>query len=366
MKVANFTDTYVPHNNGVATSLYGVHHSKKNWESHIFGPVEHHDVMKIGGVPFPIFTEYMIALNTGWLKRHMGEIDVIHNHTPYGMFYYGRKLSGKLEKPLIGSFHTDPAAVFGAVIPTDSLVGKPLTWFTWKYLIKLYRRCDIVIATSPWVKRQLDSRRLKRPIEIIPNGVDIRKFSPDIDSQEFKQRYHIGNRPVVFFTGRLEYKKDPETFLRAAMESESDAVFVMSGKGELEGKLKRMYKGEPNVIFTGYLPDELIPQAFSAADLFVMPSEMETQGIVLLEALASGTPCIATGTGIAKDVIGPEFVMEPRDAKGLAEKVDALIEDKKGRKKLAREGRKLAENEYSIEVMVKRLGYLYERVCETV
>ncbi len=364
MRIANFTDTYIPHNNGIATILYGLHHTKKGWDDQIFGPIKHPDVTGVSGIPFPLFPEYKIALNTGWLEKEARDFDLIHNHTPYGMFYYGIKISKRLGKPLVGSFHTDPAAIFGALVPLDSAGGRLLTWPTWQYLIYLYRKCDVVIATSEWVKTQLEARKLGRHIEIIPNGVNIKKFSPDIDSQQFRDRYGIPDRPMVFFAGRLEHKKDPQTFLRAAIESKSDAVFVVSGRGELEEKLRKMCRDMPNIIFTGYLPDELIPQAFAAADLFVMPSEMETQGIVLLEALASGTPCIATNTGIAKDVIDPEFLIEPRDANGLAEKVDALIEDKKRRKKLARHGRKLVEKEYSLDVMVKRLGQLYDIVCE--
>jgi len=363
MKVANFTDTYLPHHNGVATSLYAVHHSKKEWQDVLFGPIEHPDVVKVSGVPFPLFPEYKIAMNTGWLKDQIRDFDVIHVHTPYGMFYYALKISKELEKPLIGTFHTDPAAVFGALIATESTMGRPATRITWSYLIKLYNQCDVVVAVSKWLEEELKKRGMTAPIRPIPNGIDVRKFNPDVDTKEFKEMFKVPQeKPVVLFMGRLQHKKDPETFVRAAIESKSDAVFIASGKGELEPKLREIAAGHPNIIITGFLPEKMVPAAYAAADVFAMPSEMETQGLVVLEAMASGAACIATDVGVTREVIKPENIMGFKDYKGLAQRIDALLADESARDKLAKDGRKLVESEYSIEAMVQKLGRLYEDV----
>jgi glycosyltransferase involved in cell wall biosynthesis len=360
MRIANFTDTYLPHNNGVATSLYQVHHAKKDWQDTIFGPIDHPDVTRVSGVPFPIFPEYRLALNTGWLEKELKDFDVVHTHTPYGMFYYGKKLSRRLSLPLVGTFHTDPAAVFGSVISTDSWLGRPATEVTWKYLLRGYSKCDAVIAVSTWLGEELRDRGLKSRIETIPNGIDADRFNPDANSREFKEKFDMPDKPIVLFMGRLQHKKDPETFVRAALEAKSDAVFVLAGRGELEGRLKALAKGNTNIIFTGFLEDRLVPQAFAASDVFVLPSEMETQALVLIEALASGTPCISTDVGIAREVVHGDYLFEHGDHMGLAKRIDMLLEDRRTREKLGERGRKLVEEDYTIEAMIKNLGEFYE------
>lgn len=362
MKVANFTDTYPPHHNGVATVLYALHHAKKEWQDTLFGPLEHPDVVKVAGLPFPLFPEYKIAINTGWLKKRVADFDVIHNHTPYGMFYYGWNIARSLQKPLVGTFHTDPAAVFGALLATESRFGRPATKITWKYLIGIYNKCDTVIAVSGWLARELKKLGMKAPIEIIPNGLDVKKFNPDVDHKAFKEKYDLPDKPIVLFLGRLQHKKDPETFVRAALASKSDATFVLSGHGELEGDLKQLAGDDPRIKFLGFLPSEMVPPAYAAADLFIFPSEMETQGMVVLEAMACGTPCVATDVGISSDVLKPEYIVQPKDFKGIAERVDRLLKDEKTRHQLAKDGRKLVEKEYSMEAMVRKLGDLYERM----
>jgi glycosyltransferase involved in cell wall biosynthesis len=173
-------------------------------------------------------------------------------------------------------------------------------------------------------------------------------------------------KPIVLFMGRLQHKKDPETFVRAAIESKSDAVFIASGKGELEPKLREIAAGHPNIIITGFLPEKMVPAAYAAADVFAMPSEMETQGLVILEAMASGAVGIATDVGVTREVVRPENVIGFKDYKCLAGRIDAILADDAGREKLAKEGRKLIESEYSIDAMVQKLGRLYEDVSEEV
>jgi glycosyltransferase involved in cell wall biosynthesis len=365
MKVAYFTDTYLSHNNGIATSLYSVHCADKEWEDHVFCPIDFPEVERVSGIPFLFFPEYKLALNRGWLKKYAKEFDIIHNHTPYGMFYYGAKAAKAFDKPLVGTFHTDPAAVFGSMLPVECPPGRIMNKLTWKYLIKLYDRCDVVIAVSPWLKEFLEGKGMKRPVVSIPNGIDTSRFSPDVDKGEFRKVFRIPRgKPIVLFMGRLQHKKDPKTFLRAALKSKSDAVFVIAGKGELESDLRKMAQGKDNIIFAGYLSEKLVSKAYSAADIFVLPSEMETQGLVLIEALASETPCISTDVGIAKDVVEGSLMFEHRNSEQLAQRIDSLLEDKKLRKRLGKKGRKKVERDYSINSMVKNLGTLYETLTD--
>jgi len=365
MKTAFFTDTYLPHLNGVATWLYAMNHAKKKWEMSVFGPMDHEDVIKVPGVRFPIFPEYRIALSKGRLARFIESegFDVIHNHTPYSMFYYGNSIARKLKLPVVGTFHTDPAAVFGALISTESRAGKAASYLTWKYLVGTYNNCDVVIAISSWVKRELTERGLKKPMEVIPNGIDVKRFSPKTDTEPLLKKFKIPrDKKKVLFTGRLENKKDPVTFVKACLRSKEDAVFMIGGKGSLEGTLREMIKGDERFVFLGYLPGAMIPQMYTAADIFAFPSEMETQGLVMAEAMASGTPVIATDVGAARDMLSDEWIIPHKDPKALQEKMDYLLKNDSVRKKLAKEGRRTVEEKFSIEANVEELGRLYREL----
>ena len=111
------------------------------------------------------------------------------------------------------------------------------------------------------------------------------------------------------------------------MECKEEATFIISGRGELEMRLRERAHGLDNIKFLGFLPAKFVPQIYSAADVFVMPSEMETQGIVILEAMAAGTACIGTDVGITRDVVEPERIIPFRDHQRLAQVIDSLLSD---------------------------------------
>lgn len=362
MRVANLSDTYVPHNNGIAAVLHNIHHAKKDWEDKIIGPMDNPEVIKVAGLPFPPFPDYKLALDTGSLRGTLSRFDVLHNHTPYGMFYYGLKYSKELNLPLVGTFHTDPAAIYGAFATADSRIGKLSEKVLWRYLIGIYNRCEKVVAVSRWLKEELERRGMKREVVHIPNGVDTVRFNPNADTSEFNKIYNPDNKPLVLFVGRLQYKKDPITFVKAAMRSKKDAVFVVAGRGELREQLIEMSKGDPRIVYAGFLPESMLTAAYCAADVYVMPSESETQGMVLLEAMACGSSCISTKVGIAEEVVADPWLFEVGDYVSLSEKIDALLEDNKYRDKYSKSARKLMEGEYSIAANARKLRQVYEEV----
>ncbi len=360
MRVANFTDTYVPQNNGVAKALYEVHKAKKAWKDEIFSPVGE-GVERVGGIPVPTSPEYDFALSAGDIVRRAKGYDIIHVHTPYPMFYYGWKCARENLLPLVGSFHTDPSAFFGYYASTDSLPGRFASKVMWRYLMRLYNSCDSIIVPSEWTKGELEKRGVKRPVFVVPNGVDTERFSPKTDDGGFRKRFGIPKgRKVVLFVGRLEERKRPDIFVESAMMSKSDAAFVMAGEGKMKRALRK--KAGRDVMFTGFLDDGILPQAFAAADIFVFPSEMETQGIVLLEAMASGCAVMSTEVGAAGELLDKEDMF--KNPEELAGKIDTLLADGKRLEGLKRKNRRLVEKRYSMENTVKGLEEVYRNTLE--
>ena len=356
MKVANFTDTW-GQNNGIVRALEETKKVKKPWEDTIFAPRT--------GLPVPFAPDYMFALSIGNITGKVRGSDIVHIHTPYPMFYYGWRAARELKLPFIGSFHTDPAAFFGSVLSERSIFGKFASRIMWRYLIRVYNNCDAVIAPSEKTKKELESRGIKRRVFVVPNGIDTKMFNPKNRNDEFLRKYNVPQgKPVVLFLGRLEKRKRPDVFVKAALESKSDAVFVVVGKGNMLGKLRNMARGKPNIIFTGFLPEHLVPQVYAAADLFVMPSETETQGMVLFEAMASGCAVLSTDVGSADEVLNWEFIFELDDVKGLANRIDGLTENPKKLEAVKQANRRLIEREYSVEACVKKLGAVYQKALD--
>lgn len=356
LKVANFTDTW-GQNNGVVRALEGSRRVKKAWDDGIFAPR--------AGLPVPFAPDYMFALSIKSITDRVRGFDIVHAHTPYPMFYYGWRAARDLKLPFIGSFHTDPAAFFGSVLSEGSVFGRFASRIMWRYLIKVYNNCDAVIAPSEQTRRALESRGIKRQVFVVPNGIDTTMFNPKNRTGEFFERCGIPKgKPVVLFVGRLEKRKRPDVFVKAALESESKAVFVIAGKGNMMGKLKGMAKGRPNIIFTGFLPEKLVPQAYAAADIFVMPSETETQGMVLFEAMASGCAVLSTDAGSAREVLSREHIFERGDVRGLAGMIDGLARNPKKLENLKQANRRLIEREYSVEACTKKLWAVYQTVLD--
>jgi 1,2-diacylglycerol 3-alpha-glucosyltransferase len=359
MRVAVFSDSYSPHKNGVAVLLEMLHEAERPWDEEIFAPLAHEHVRKIFSIPSVPYPEYRFALDKGAINKALKDFDIIHAHTPYNSFYYAYKAAGKLGKPFVGSFHTDPAAVFGSIVSSEGKIGPLASQLTWRYLLRLYKQCDVIIAVSPWVKEELQKRGIKNRIEIISNCVDTMTFKK-IDPTNFKEKYRIPDKPTILFMGRLEKKKDPANFIRAAKSLKFDANFIISGRGRLEKSIKKVVASDNRFIFLDSIPKEEVPQAFSTADLFVCSSEMETHGLVIAESLACGTPCISTDVGIARELLPEEQIVPIHDSNALASMIlDALGEPRALRKSTEKSQKKIAK-EHSVENYIQRLNALYE------
>jgi glycosyltransferase involved in cell wall biosynthesis len=357
MKVANFTDTYEPQNNGVAVALRQMQEAKKDWESAIFAPVKSNGVKRVSGMPVPLSPEYTFALNRG--IEGVRDFDLVHVHTPYPMFYYGWKAARENCLPLVGTFHTDPTAFFGSVLSDKSLFGRFSSRIMWRYLIHLYNQCDAVIVPSLRAKEQVLEKGLKKPIYVVPNGVDTKRFHPTAKTGEFKSRYGIGDG-IVLFVGRLEKRKRPDTLVDAALEC-PETTFVIVGEGKMRRELEGKASRHNNIVFTGYLDSGELAQAFAAADVFVFPSEMETQGMVILEAMAAGCAVLSTDVGSASELLDKKNLFPVGDSQALSKKIKALMESGKRLAAEKKENRKVAMK-YSIEEMVQKTCRIYGKI----
>ncbi|MBO8181084.1 MAG: glycosyltransferase family 4 protein [Archaeoglobus sp.] len=227
-----------------------------------------------------------------------------------------------------------------------------------------------IIALSEYWKRQLlqiDGIPSEK-IAVIYNFVDIKRFSRHSRTECRKILNLPFDKKIVFGIGRLVERKGYQYLVEAVpyiVEKRKDVVFFIGGKGPLKNYLERQIRElgvEEHVILLGFVPDDTIPVWLKAADIFVMPSTRETFPIVMLEALASGTPFIGSAIGAVPEIITSEefgLLCEPANPKDLAEKILTGLEKKWNREKI----RKYAER-FTWENVAERVLKVYREVVK--
>jgi glycosyltransferase involved in cell wall biosynthesis len=294
----------------------------------------------------------------GFLLRHRRRIDVLHAHellSPTTAAVLGKLL---LRRPVIAK-----AVRGGWLGDVEVLRAARLGRFRlWLYA----RLVDRFVTISDEIDRELVAAGVPRErIVRIANGVDIDRFHPLEAAQRANLRHELGlgGRPTVLFVGRLAAEKGLDDLLQAwptVMRAQPDAVLLLAGDGPERARLEA--RGLPGIRFLGEVED---PAPYlQVADCFVLPSSSEGLSNALLEALASGVACVATGIGGTVDAVrdGVEgLLVPPRDPGALADAlVRALSPD--SRAGFGRAARERMIREYSLDQTADRLVGLYREL----
>ena len=204
-------------------------------------------------------------------------------------------------------------------------------------------------------------------IVVIPNGTKCKmQISRPKDDRPLAEKLTIGT------LGRLTVEKGHETFLAAAKKVTSNiqhptSNFVIAGEGNLKPELEQQVKDlgiEDKVTFLGFVPEDRKIEVYSSFDIFVFPSLAEGFGIVLIEAMALGLPCVVSDLPVLGEVGGDAVrFFKAGDSKDLAQKVLMLLEDEDLRRGLGQKARKRVEEKYSMETFVENYGRLYNNLA---
>ena len=240
----------------------------------------------------------------------------------------------------------------------------------------LYRRLmDFVIVTgSELTRRALIERDGLAPdrVAAFPIGIDVDYFKPARPDRDLRQELQLppGHRLVGLISYLRSYKGH-EYFIEAAarvLAREKHATFLIVGEGPEEARLRERIASlglSSNVRMLGFRDDLL--NVFRSLDVFVIPSvEGDTIPQVLMQALAMGLPVVSTTVGSIPDVVQDGqtgFVVPPRDADALAERIQVLLDDTALRADMGRRGRAFVEREYSLARMLDRLEDVYAKVA---
>jgi mannosylfructose-phosphate synthase len=212
-------------------------------------------------------------------------------------------------------------------------------------------------------------------LEVIPPGVDIGRFRP-LDKDESDKELEVPER-FIFSLSRIDSNKGIDYLIRAfALASEkTDACLVIGGGSknpkdheiEVKSDLERLVAElglEERVRFTGYIPDEQLEVYYRKAQLFVLPSKYEPFGMTVLEAMACGTPVVATRLGGLRNVLHDgedSLLVDPSDPDELSTTISRMLSDRKLASRLAENGMRLVREQYSWDGIAKRTLSFYRR-----
>ena len=349
MRVAIFAETFLPKWDGITNTLCRLleHLEAEGHESIMFAPEgapDRYASTQIFGYPAfhcPWYHDLRLATPLGTATREIEAFrpDVIHVASPLLLGAMGLKQAKRMGVPVVASYHTDVPGYmqhygFGAL--------REPSWALFRWL---HNQADLNVCPSTHTKRQLEERGFER-VEIWARGVDTTLFAPSRFSFVVRDRMSGGvpDAPLLLYTGRLAVEKRVE-LLRDALDRVPDARLCLVGSGPAEAALRETFRGTPTT-FLGYLEGEELAAAYASADLFVFPSESETFGNVVLEAMASGLTPVCAAAGGPLDIVDhgrSGFLFEPGDAVALSDRVQWLIDDPERAKQFGRRARAHAE-----------------------
>ena len=359
MKIAYFTDTYEPQINGVVTSIkLSAENLRKNGhEVYIFcpsGPKKDKYTYPIFSKKFRNYPEYKVGLPSFDLIKKIEKIKphIIHIHTPVIIGAMGLAVARLLNIPIVITYHTLLKDYIG-YITSDKLGNDFIDVYTSWFL----NRSSTVIVPSTPIKKILRKVGIKKPIKVLPTPID----TNIIDKRPKRKNKKL----TILHVGRLCKEKKIEIVLNAFKDvlKKIDARLIITSSGPDEKRLKKITKDlgiSKNVRFTGYLPIKKLKELYSTAHVFVSASDTETQGLVILEAMANGCPIIARNALGFKDVIKDNkngILFD--DEEELSEKIILLLKNKKLRNRLIKEGFKTVKKINS-ENYIKKIEKFYK------
>ncbi|KAL6987750.1 Sulfoquinovosyl transferase sqd2 [Sarracenia purpurea var. burkii] len=313
-------------------------------------PKEFYGAKLIGSRSFPCPLYSKVPLSLALSPRIISEVaqfkpDIIHASSP-GIMVFGALIIAKLLcVPLVMSYHTHVPVYIPRY--TFSWLVTPM-WLVIKFL---HRAADLTLVPSAALARELEAARVTagNKIRVWKKGVDSESFHPRYRSDEMRLRLSNGEpeKPLIVHVGRLGVEKSLD-LLKRVMDNLPEARIAFIGDGPYREELEKLFSGM-SAVFTGMLEGEELSQAYASGDVFVMPSESETLGLVVLEAMSSGLPVVAARAGGIIDIIPEDhegktgFCFNPGDVDDCVRKLKPLLHDGELRETIGKAAREEME-----------------------
>lgn len=379
MKIGIFTDSYLPTPTGVAVSVETFRRSLEalGHEVYIFAPRFKNQrdsnprVRRFASFFLPVRADAPIVwpiLHPDFASITALRLDLIHTMHFFALGKLGLKVAKKFNLPLVHTYHTLYAEYAKNYVPWG------FRGLATRYLIQQSRsygnQCDLIIAPSPSMGKLIKSYGITVPIEPLPTGIDLGSFKP-ANPSEFRKKYQI--RPkgkLILFVGRLGEEKNIAFLIRAfnKVQKQVPSNLILVGSGPSEADYRKMVSQlglNDKVYFLGFRPKPETNQIFGSCDIFAFASVTDTQGIVIVEAMAAGTPAVAINRLGPADIIsdGRDGLLSDLNPDHFRDKIIQLLTDDKLHARLSLQAKETAR-QYSQPVIAQRLVNLYEQTSD--
>lgn len=386
MRIGIFTDTYPPYINGVSTSIQMLERALRKKGHQVFivtvNPENmtykyEKNIIRIPGIPTGIYDYRLTGIYPVRAIKTIKKwnLDVIHSHTEFGIGTFARIIAKQLNIPLVHTYHTmyeDYVHYItkGYFNGTSKKIVEHLTKF---YCDKTAK--ELIVPTKKAYDLFIEKYKVDKNVHIIPTGIEIEKFYKENINikklENIKNKLNINkNDFVILYVGRLAEEKNVGFLLdnqEYFVNKNKNIKLLIVGDGpdydKYVKKVKKL-KLENNIIFTGKVPYNSIEYYYNLGDIFVTASETETQGLTLIEAMATSIPVVCIDDESFRNTVidglnGYVF----KNKKEYRSSIDKLFENKELLKKIGNQA-KISTTEYSSKYYAERVLDVYRKTIK--
>jgi glycosyltransferase involved in cell wall biosynthesis len=375
MKIAFFTNSYYPISYG---SVISIESFRKNLEKlghqvYVFAPDydnyedKNKKVFRYPSFLFKYKIDYPISIPiSSFINKKIKDLDldIIHVHQPFSLGKEGLRYARKLKIPVVFTYHTKYEDYVHYV---PFFPEKILAELVKKEAINFSNKCDLTITPSLGIKKIIKKRGANQSkIEILPTGVNWKNFQKG-NGIEIRKKYSIANDEILLTNiGRINKEKNLifllEAFKKIALKNPKVKLMFI-GEGFLKDELKEKSKEwgiQDRIIFTGFVKNSHIKDYLKATDIYLQTSLSETQGLTILEAMASGKAIVAVQATGTEDFIisGVNGLLTKKNKKDFIDKIEFLIKNSSKRKIFGQHAKKDAKKYQEIN-QAKKLEKIY-------
>ncbi len=380
MRIGIFTNCYHPMVNGVvgAVSLLRKGFLEAGHEVYIFTPAfgDYQDtdngIYRYPAVDLTRKVKYPVAIPySPRIKRVIQglKLDLIHSHHPFVLGPLAFKVAREKQIPIVYTFHTQYDQYTHYVPLPSGLVS----WFSKRQVRNFSQKVDQITTPADSARQILLGYGVTNPIEVIPNPVDLSKFSGN-NGRIIREKYGLNAEKLLINIGRIAPEKNLGSLLTSfkkmlAKAPAGSLKLMIVGDGPELNNLIRMADSlgiKNEVIFTGLVEPAIVPQYLAAADLFVMTSTSEVKPLAQLESLASGVPIVAVSAAGANDTIvhGENGLLVSQEPVEISEAVVGLVFNPEQLSKFKKSALQTAVG-YSYQTIAGEYLNLFKRLVES-
>lgn len=376
-RIAMCSDSYLPRISGVVHSLHAMAGALRAQGHRVVIAAPRYpgyvdadpDVVRFPSLRPPHQPDFPLALPyapAAWRRLAAEPFDIVHTHSPFLMGAAASRLAGRMRAPLVFTHHTLYDEYIHYAPFVSARVSAPAVR---RFVTRYANRCAAVVAPSAWMAHRLRDQGVRARIAVVPTGALDPALVAALDPSGVRAAYGIPpHRPLLVTASRLAREKSVELVLRAFahIAAGREAALLVVGGGPEEAALRALAAElgvADRTVFTGLLPQRRALECMAAGDVFLYASQTETQGLVVIEAMAAAVPVVAVAAGGVSDAIrdGETGALVPPDPQAIAARALALLDDPERRHRLGRAGAAAAQA-YTLETVTRQLVELYASI----